>query len=147
MKAWPGVIVFSTLYKLFPRLKVRHNRNHDLMEQYGQITMGAELVDQIIAETSQSHNRTGMALSFKLPPEAAKITHSLWFDPYMLDLTREQLMHWVESHVWFAEDGRVVALHDYGMVLWREEGYVLHSPVNIRWNEEHGKHPCIVEGD
>lgn len=80
----------------------------------------SRLVDQIYYEAAERETSVARALFMRLPDEAATAVVNHYFDPYYLRLTREGLWHWLENHVLFDKTGRIVVLHDYGTIIWKE---------------------------
>ena len=79
----------------------------------------AEAVDSIMLEAALQETSPGKTLFLRLPEPAANIALRHHFDPYRLYLNKDGLRHWLENHILFDEDGRMVVLHNDGVILWR----------------------------
>lgn len=78
-----------------------------------------KMIGDIYQEAAERETSVGRALFMRLPDPAANIVLQTYFDPYHLRLDKEGLWLWLENHVLFDVDGRIVVLHDYGSILWK----------------------------
>lgn len=83
----------------------------------------ARTIDDILDHSYEARTRVGVALYCMLPEDAQKKLYKLSFDPYSRDFDRKDLYEWLTNHVFFDHYGCVVILHDYGTILWKQEGF------------------------
>ena len=111
---------------MFIRLRNRFNVKANL-ERLDQARKSREFLREVVALTTDKQYSLGAVLWFCLPLAAARAIVDSGVDPYRVAFTEPQLLEWIENHVVFGEDIQIVAIHDYGTMLWMER------PVSMEW--------------
>jgi hypothetical protein len=81
-------------------------------------TREAEYVVRMAAELDQ---RTGQFLFNYLRHEVAEAARGTVFDPFEKDLSQYEVEQWLESHIIYNDDGKMIAFFIGDLILWEEE--------------------------
>jgi hypothetical protein len=96
-----------------------------LFYQYDHHKKVDRLTAEIIDESNETNQRTGMRLFCRLPGEAANKIVGQEMDPYYISMSRRELWEWINVHIFFDNDGEIAAVHDYGHLMWRRPDFEL----------------------
>lgn len=66
---------------------------------------------------------TGQTLFNIIPPDMCDYVTNSSFDPYRLDMTKEQIRSWLWDHVIFDPSGQIIAVHNSRTTLFVEEDW------------------------
>lgn len=73
--------------------------------------------DHIILGAGLKQQRTGQWMMNNFEPEVYIAVSGRMFDPFNKDLTREQLIEWMQDHLIF-DNGHIVAVFNNDQILW-----------------------------
>ena len=76
---------------------------------------------RIWLEAHEIHVRTGQHLFNTLPSYIGAKVAGTMFDPFHRDLSKVQMVNWVENHLIFNDDGEIIALFDGNMIMWEKK--------------------------
>ena len=65
-------------------------------------------------------NRTGQLLFNTLRHEIADVVRDTDFDPFYEDLDLEEIVEWLEAHIMYDREGKMIRLFDEYGVLWED---------------------------
>lgn len=100
-------------------------KRQPLFKEYGHERRVQSLTEDLVNESNETNQRTGMRLFCALPGDAANAIVNGSIDPYYISMSKRELHHWINVHLFFDEDGEIVAVHDYGHLIWKKPGYKL----------------------
>lgn len=85
------------------------------------------LTEDLIIESNETNQRTGMRLFCRLPGDAANAIVGSRIDPYYREFNNKELRYWIQTHLFFNEDGKIILLHDFGNVIWKHDSFQLNG--------------------
>lgn len=71
----------------------------------------------------QYEMRTGQLLFNSLKHEIADVVRDTELDPFYRDMEIDEIVDWLENHIIFSNDGRMIRLFSGHNILWEEDEY------------------------
>lgn len=102
-----------------------------------QARYGLEMANKVVSESAAkvgniNAHPSGQALFGFIPPDMCSYVTNTWFDPYVQDLDKEDILAWLWDHVVFGPSGEIIAIHDRGSALVYAEGWAEETDWFIR---------------
>jgi hypothetical protein len=77
---------------------------------------------EYIFEMADYHcQRTGQFLFNSLRHEIAEVVRNTLFDPFYKELSLGEIIDWLENHILFDDQGKMIYLFSDNQILWKEE--------------------------
>ena len=67
--------------------------------------------------------RPGQFLFNSLRHEIADTVRGTFLDPFYKEMSLRQIIEWLENHIIYDDDGRMICLFDKNEVLWEDPNY------------------------